>query len=119
MKISELPLPLTSIMEGDCPPLAFDSDGCTNSPDRVGGADLRPACLFHDWAYQVGGDKADRLAADDALFRNLVKCGLSAWKANLYYRRVRFWGVRHFQWSSERPTLWARIVLFFSRYLTW
>ncbi len=114
-----LPGSLFCLMEGAIPPAIFMSDGCSCSPDHIGGVDLRPACHFHDYAYLLGGNKKNRLQADDALFRNLMKCGLSRWKSNLYYRRVRLWGVQYFNWQDDAPSMWGRVVLFFSRYLSW
>ena len=114
-----LPLSLFCLMEGPIPPPEFESDGCSCSPDHIGGVNLRPACHFHDFSYEIGGTRENRLQADDVLFRNLIVCGLSKWKANLYYRRVRFWGVKHFNWQEHPPSFWERVLLFFSRYLSW
>ncbi len=114
-----LPLSLFCLMEGAIPPIEFESNGCSCSPDHIGGVDLRPACHFHDYAYSIGGTRNDRLQADDIFFRNLMRSGLSRLKANFYYRRVRFWGVQYFNWQEQSPSLWERLLLFFSRYLSW
>lgn len=112
---------LCVLMRGPKPTASFISDGCTSSPDEWGGADLRPACHWHDYHYRVeGGNERSRKQADHNLFYNLRACGLPYLWAQLYYRRVRFWGVRHFKYRPCRakPGLLRRCVLFFSRWLT-
>ena len=76
-------------LEGDNPHNDFDFDGCTNSPDEYLGADLRPACCLHDYAYYRGGNAQSRNRADQRFYRNLRKCDLPRWPARLYYFAVR------------------------------
>ena len=119
---ANLPNTLLALMEGPTPPDSFVSNGCTRAPDRIGGADLRAACHFHDYHYGLGGDETDRQRADDMLFRNLIRCGLSPAKANLYYRRVRVLGTWFFSYCPlARPTpmqhWWIAFRCAFTRYM--
>ena len=117
--INDLPAKLVNKMEGPIPWMRFGSDGCSCSPDEIGGIDLRPACHFHDWAYHVGGNRKARKVADQALYRNLKECGLGRFLSQIYYRRVRFHGFDHFNWDEGRKPsgLLHRVHLFFSRYI--
>lgn len=118
---SDLPRALVALMEGPTPPRVFGSDGCTHCPDFIGGVDLRPACHWHDWAYERGGTEEDREKADYAFFRNLVRCGVPRLRAHWMFFRVRFWGWRHFSYCCGRPTGWQLVRLlvrlFCSRYV--
>ncbi len=117
---ADLPQHLLKHMEGPVPPSSFASNGSSFSPDRVNGADLRPAAHIHDWCYFRGGSEADRKEADYEFYRNLRECGLPNWLARRYFYRVRFWGVHCFCYrDGSRPRGWQRFKLFFSRYLEW
>lgn len=107
-------------MAGERPAEDFESDGCSASPDIVGGADLRPACHWHDWGYRQGGCESKRREIDLLFFRNLKRCGATWWLANLYYFRVCFFGHKHFLHRGRKPSgLRFYVWLFFSRYVTW
>lgn len=122
MQNSDLPRSLWQAMEGPAPPDDYVGNGCTCAPNRIGGADLRPACHFHDFAYESGGDEADRLLADATFYRNLLRCGVSRSWANVYYRRVRLHGIRAFRYH-EPLRAWRLVMLhvwcFVTRYLSW
>ncbi|QDU53479.1 hypothetical protein [Gimesia panareensis] len=119
--LADLPTSLMEQMEGPVPPVDFISNGCSYSLDQWGGVDLRPACHWHDYAYQQGGCKRDRALADAALYRNLRRCDLGRFMANVYYRRVRLFGVVTFNWKPGKVPLnpWHYLLLFFNRYLQW
>lgn len=68
------------------------------------------ACCIHDDDYDVGGNKADRAKADDALFRNMLititKSDCNVWKsyhlttmALIYYISVRIFGKQYFNYK--------------------
>lgn len=118
-KTADLPESLIDQMEGYTPDRDFVSNGCSCSPDEYGGIDLKPACHYHDWAYHLGGCKRKRKGADQMLYRNLIRCGLSPKIAGVYYRRVRLWGVNAFRWQKgcEPAKPWCYIYLFFERYV--
>lgn len=122
MRNSDLPRHLWHEMEGEPPPDDYVGNGCTCAPNRIGGADLRPACHFHDYAYDQGGDEADRLLADATFYRNLLRCGVTQAWANVYYRRVRLHGIRAFQYRDP-PRGWRLLGLyvwcFVARYISW
>jgi hypothetical protein len=122
MKLSDLPSRLVEEIEGPFPETEFESNGLTNCPDYCGAVDCRPAGHFHDYGYTIGGDESKREAADYAFYRNLIRCGLSRWLAGFEFRRVRFWGIRHFRYDAP-PRGLARLGLyvrcFFTRYLRW
>ena len=87
----------------------FIPNGCSCAPDGWPGVgSFRAACDDHDFLYWLGGDEADRLAADRALRRLMVanvrsvprwrwlkRRRIWAW-AQLYYRAVRCCGGDHF-----------------------
>lgn len=118
---TDLPLLLVENMEGPKPPDYFVSNGCSYSPDRWGGVDIRAACHWHDYAYQIGGCKKDRQLADSSFYRNLRRCDLGKFIANIYYRRVRLFGVAAFNWAEGKVPLnpWHYFLLFFERYIQW
>ncbi len=120
-KSADLPQKLIELMEGPEPPDYFNSNGCNFSPDQWGGVDIRPACHWHDFAYQRGGCKKDRALADASFYRNLRRCDLGKFMANVYYRRVRLFGVAAFNWSEGKVPLnpWHYVLLFFDRYIKW
>lgn len=122
MRNRDVPASLLRAMEGALPPDEYVGNGCTCAPNRIGGADLRPACHVHDFAYDSGGDEGDRLYADSAFFRNLLRCGLDRRWANIYYRRVRLHGIRLFHYRVP-PRGWRLVTLyvwcFVSRYVSW
>lgn len=123
MTRDDIPLSTLSRLRGPLPPRGFTGDGCSCAPDRwppcTKQYDLRPACLFHDWAYRRGGDRRARQRADADFYRNLQACGMGPFWAGVYYRRVRLWGLRHFRWApGQRPHgLWIWIGNFLGRYL--
>lgn len=89
---------------GDRPPHSFDGDGCTCSPDfAFNGADLRPACRWHDWAYRCGGSEVSRRAADRAFRVNLKFAGCPWWQARFYFHAVRWWGVLAWDYGGGAP----------------
>jgi len=105
---ADLPQSLLTLMEGPTPPDDYMSNGCTMSPDLVGGTDLRPACHYHDYAYGIGGNERRREEVDRIFKRNLRRCGASAWFAGIYYRRVALNGVWYFTFS-EPLSAWAKL----------
>ena len=101
------------------PPAGFVSDGCTCSPDTAAnGADLKPACRYHDHEYFVGGSEKDRKLADLDFLYNLKVSGCPWYQRRFYYHRVRFWGVSHFNYWVEfqPPTVRHRLALLWLRY---
>ena len=140
MKFSDLPLRLVAEMEGPIPPEFFQSDGITIAPDRLGSIDFRPAGHFHDWGYYSGGSEVHRYWLD-RMFRSNIRTCMAEWVshgrnpvgrfarrlcarfiAGAEYRRVRLWGIRHFNYRSP-PRGLARVALyvkcFFMRYVLW
>lgn len=93
-------------MEGPFPDESFESDGITMAPDFIGSVDCRPAGHWHDYAYSLGNVERDRQRADEAFFRNLIRCGLPVWLAGVEYRRVRLWGLRHFAYIHPPRGFW-------------
>lgn len=124
MKTPELDDDQVAKMEGLVPPDDFDGDGCTWAPDYIGGADLRPACHFHDYAYRTGGCRRGRENADRRFYRNLLTCGVGRFWANVYFRRVRLFGARLYRYQHGKPKgFWDWTVIhvsdFFGRYFKW
>lgn len=116
--LANLPAVLVARMEGARPPESFRGDGCTACPDFFGPIDCRPACLFHDWAYRLGGGARQRLEADCAFYRNLRSLGLWRPMALFMFYRVRLWGRRHFHYAAgNKPEPFWRLL--FSRYVRW
>lgn len=66
----------------------------------------RAVCCIHDEAYYYGGTAEDRLKADQALYRGLVRAGMAEWRAWLYYVHVRIYGSIY--WTpNERRWSWG------------
>jgi len=106
-------------MVGPVPENGFESDGMTGCPDVIAGVDCRPAALFHDYAYTIGGDENDRWKADRDFCVNLLLCGLPHALADVAYRRVRLWGISHFRYDVPPRRLYRAclyIRCFFTRY---
>lgn len=103
-------------LEGPIPPLDFESNGCSCSPDYWRQYDIWPACHIHDWHYAepvLGAQWASRREADAILRKNLRIC-LHKQNANqfltwflpyMYWGRVRIWGAAHWKnWTDgEKP----------------
>tara|TARA_R110002072_G_scaffold238769_3_gene396399 strand:- start:19302 stop:19682 length:381 start_codon:yes stop_codon:yes gene_type:complete len=105
------------LFSGEAPYTAFKSDGCTCAPDRaINGADLREACRWHDFAYQIGGCESDRKKADRHFLRNLKVSGCPFFTRHFYFRRVRFWGVLAFNYWTRRPSFREWLALLVSRH---
>ena len=90
-------------MRGPLPFDAVDGDGCTKSPETVphhigGTVSVSLACLFHDYAYYIGGTESDRAESDRCLLVNMVTLGADASVALVYYRAARVFGC----WGSTR-----------------
>lgn len=64
-------------------PDGFKSDGCTLAPDSWFGANLKPACILHDFQRRYG--LLPIPDADAMLNRHLIALGAPAWLAFLYY----------------------------------
>lgn len=71
-------------------PPGFRSDGCTCAPDRLLGVNLRPACIWHDWArrHLVHHGKMTVQMADARLHRFLVELLSRAGKLNAMTRMI-------------------------------
>jgi len=78
-------------MNGPTPPRWFLNDGCTCAPDFWKGIDLRPACLWHDWAYSEYVN-CYRWQADAWFYMNLRLLGMSRYAAFGYFCAVRVFG---------------------------
>lgn len=95
--IRSLPRAIWDRLEGPKPddPASYLNNGCTMSPDMLRGKRTWPACVLHDFHYNVGF--MNRKQADDIFRRNLETClkadGMLHWLAKLfayfYYRVVR------------------------------
>jgi len=124
-------LPSFAKLVGPIPPDDFQSNGATDAPDILLGADTRPADHFHDFAYSeecraLGRrDEAARYKADQFYKINLATCGF-AWLLApfrfVYYFRLRLWG--HFAFTYDpgcepRRTVRFWLRLLFGRYVTW
>lgn len=81
-------------------PKRFVDDGCSSSPDRLFGRNLRPACRAHDWFYCTRAWPAGQLTqehralADQLLgfwIRALLPRGLG-WIGWLYMRLTHSYG---------------------------
>lgn len=81
------------------PPGTFTSDGCTFFPDVWDGADLRPICVEHDYAYWIGGTEEERLAADINMHNRIITEHDLHLIASIMFRGVRFGGGRHWPLS--------------------
>jgi|TARA_Y100000310_G_scaffold70538_1_gene66228 hypothetical protein len=72
------------------------SDGCSGVCDFG----FTRACINHDRRYHYGGDVADKLVADDLLYRDMVETpGFWGWMARRGMAKVRYTGVRMFTYS--------------------
>lgn len=82
-------------------------DGCSGLPDEImgffTGCDWRKityaCCLPHDLRYAYGepGNEAERKAADEELYQNLVnRAGMKKWCASAFLAAVRIGGVETF-----------------------
>lgn len=100
LRISDLPPEVCNRMEGPKPPDDFESDGVSVVIDELLGIDTRPAGHWHDWAYAVGGTKADRKLADQRLYRNFRHCDLGKFLSQIRYLAVRLFGWRYFRWRT-------------------
>jgi len=80
------------IFRGWAVPGGFESDGCTWAPDRLFGVDLRPACVWHDWARRhLVHYRRMTVGEADKLFRDyLVQLGAPKWLARVYWFGVKF-----------------------------
>lgn len=93
----ELPIAIWKGLLGPKPehPESFICNGCTMSPDFIRGKRTWPACVIHDYHYNVGA--IDRADADTIFRENLKFClkadGMLGWLADIlawfYYRAVR------------------------------
>lgn len=109
MKNSDFPDLLLNALCGGRPPGNYESNGCTNAPDKFGEIDVSAACHFHDYHYDLGGNEIDRRIADQRFRANLKECiafydGSTTLYAiaGVYFRRVRFWGVQFFNYQPRR-----------------
>lgn len=77
--------------EGWRVPPGFSSDGCTLSPDRPFGINLRPACILHDFARRHLVHYSQMTISEaDAMFRRHLKAlGAPSWLATLYWFGVK------------------------------
>ena len=122
-KNSDMPSFLLLQMEGGPAPDDFVSNGSSFSPDRIFGNDLRPAAHMHDLHYATWVvDEATRKKADYIFYRNLRRCGLGWFLARKYFFRLRVWGACVCDYrgdESARPTGFAWLKLFITRYMEW
>lgn len=79
-------------MLGPKPPDNFKSDGCTWAPDFWKGIDLRPACFYHDWAYE--SKLISKWFADYYFYGNLRQLGMPIIPALFYWLGVTVGGGR-------------------------
>lgn len=126
----DLPVDLKARMVGPRPPKTFVSNGCSCAPDCVLGADLRPACHWHDYLYQhVVKNAEDRRLADGLLYQNIYRCCyktrgdrsrpwyqrlagyVPGFVAGLYFRRVRAWG----ELFCAGESCWSVVTHLFTR----
>jgi len=118
----DLPKELFDKMEGTVPPDEYASNGCSVSPDYVGPHNLQPACHFHDYAYGLweaegrGGTEQARMQADNAMYRNLRKCGLPRRLAWLYFAGVHLRGHRSYKYKPGDEPRYG--VMFYVRLIT-
>jgi hypothetical protein len=70
-------------------------DQCSFVPDL----DVGDCCMAHDIAYQIGGDRADRLIADQEL-RDCILGHNRPIVAVIYYTGVRLFGWLFFNWDG-------------------
>ena len=64
------------------------------------------SCDHHDFNYFVGGHRFQRKKADLQFYREMLKdAGIDPWYrfwAQVYYRAVRWFGIFHFHWGTQR-----------------
>lgn len=103
---------------GPVPPSSFIGNGCTNGPDGLNNVDWSEACRWHDWAYHLGGNEINRLNADRALISNLLTLGCPVSICDIFFNRVRLWGVSYFNYHDpkNRPRLIGWLWLIIARY---
>lgn len=89
-------------------PPEFRSDGCTCAPDRLFGVDLRPACIWHDWArrHLVHHGMMTVKMADARLHRFLVELLSRTGQLNAVTRMIArlYWLVAKVLRSRFRAT---------------
>ena len=101
------PAALWECLEGPKPPISFECDGCTMSPEEtIGGFAVWPACRVHDWHYSsFAPNDVSRMKAD-AIFRKNIWRVLrnqgcpwyrAAYTAGVYWFAVRRFGAAHFR----------------------
>lgn len=89
------------------PKKSFSSDGCSCWMDEWLGADMYPACFWHDVRYWGGipGDELSRLKADAALLVDVAEIA-GVRMAETMYAGVRLGGTEHvkasFSWGFGR-----------------
>lgn len=108
-KIRHVPLALWESLKGPKPehPERFINNGCTLSPDNVGGKPTWPACVIHD--YQYNHAPVSREFADAVFRDNLATCLKAygtfpaiAWVLALFYwRAVRRAGRRFYNGTGD------------------
>lgn len=78
--------------EGWRVPPEFVSDGCTWAPDKLLRVDLKPACVWHDWARRQLVPFTDMTIeeADAHFYRYLIKQGLWRPVGRVYWNMVKF-----------------------------
>jgi len=79
------------------------SDGCTGVPLLNADPAAHACCVRHDERYYYGGTRADRLAADRALYSCLRSHGIPRWRAWVVYVNVRVFGGP----DARAPWSWA------------
>ena len=80
---------------------------CTFSPDRLPGIGyIGDLCEEHDRDYKLGGGPVEKLAADlklaNAILLRAQSKILGRVFSTLYFRAVRIFGSRHFQYSKQQ-----------------
>lgn len=88
-------------------PVGWSKDGCSGVPDLI----FVLCCDHHDFLYQEGGDKRQRLHADRTFYHCMIKRAWSnkSWVpffgwfllANVYYLGVRLFGGKYFNWKES------------------
>lgn len=88
--------------EGWTVPKGFLTDGCTCSPDKPLGYDIRECCILHDWLRRhVVHYGHITVSEADKVFRRFMKAkGVPSWLATIYWLGVKI--MRPF-WSRTAP----------------
>ncbi|MBS1970626.1 MAG: helicase [Bdellovibrionales bacterium] len=73
---------------------AFTTDGCSMSPDGNFRSDWTECCVDHDFAYWLGGTKAERADADQHLMACITEKS-DAVTAEIYFAGVRVGGTAY------------------------